>query len=125
MGSEMCIRDRSHSSGQLYRAVDFDDPKSDYRYARRELVLPPVSELMQAEDIMACGMKAGDMLVWTSHTLHSAPGNTLNHRRAAFSVNWLGDDIVFNGKPSLATYSDPSQVVGKSIACSKFPKIRG
>ena len=115
----------SHSSGQLYRAVDFDDPKSDYRYARKELVLPPVSELMQAEDIMACGMKAGDMLVWTSHTLHSAPGNTLNHRRAAFSVNWLGDDIVFNGKPSLATYSDPSQVVGKSIACSKFPKIRG
>ncbi len=64
------------------------------------------------------------MLVWYSYTLHSAPGNRLDRRRAAFSVNWLGDDIVYNDKPSLETYRDSSQVVGQPIICDKFPLVR-
>jgi ectoine hydroxylase-related dioxygenase (phytanoyl-CoA dioxygenase family) len=64
------------------------------------------------------------MLIWKSHTLHSAPGNQLNRRRAAFSVNWIGDDIVYNGKPSLETYRHPNQVVGQPIICEKFPVVR-
>lgn len=65
------------------------------------------------------------MLAWTSYTLHSADGNRLNRRRAAFSVNWLGDDVVFNGTTSLQTYRDPSQVIGESMNCEKFPIVRG
>jgi ectoine hydroxylase-related dioxygenase (phytanoyl-CoA dioxygenase family) len=114
----------SHRAGQLYRAVDFDQPEQDYRHARKELPLPPHDRTQIAEDIMSAAVDAGDMLIWKSYTLHSAPGNSLDRRRAAFSVNWLGDDIVFNGRPSLETYRDPSQKPGQPIHCEKFPLVR-
>ena len=103
----------SHRPGQLYRAVDFDRPEIEYRHARKELPLPPGDGPDWPANILSIAVSAGDILIWKSYTLHSAPGNSLDHRRAAFSVNWLGDDIVYNGKPSLETYRDPSQEMGK------------
>ncbi|MGB1254449.1 MAG: phytanoyl-CoA dioxygenase family protein [Thiolinea sp.] len=114
----------SHRPGHLYRAIDFDNPARDYRHARMELPLPPNAETPVDAEILSTALKAGDMLAWTSYTLHSAPGNHLNRRRAAFSVNWLGDDVVFNGKPSLESYRDPGQIVGQAIICEKFPLVR-
>jgi len=114
----------SHRPAKLYRAVDFDNPENDYRHARKELPLPPTSEKDFPTAILSTALSAGDMLAWKSYTLHSAPGNQLDRRRAAFSVNWLGDDIVFNNKPSLETYRDPSQVAGQAIICNKFPLVR-
>ncbi len=115
----------SHQPGLLYRAVDFDNPENDYRHVRKELPLPPNSDDTDFPvNILSTAVKAGDMLVWASYTLHSAPGNQLDHRRAAFSVNWLGDDIIYNDKPSLETYRDPSQEIGQAIICDKFPLVR-
>ena len=114
----------SHEPVNLYRAVDFDNPENDYRHARKELPLPPNEEQGFPSSILSTAVNPGDMLIWYSYTLHSAPGNKLDRRRAAFSVNWLGDDIVYNGKPSLETYRDPSQVVGQSVVCDKFPLVR-
>lgn len=113
----------SHLPNQLYRAIDFENPTNDYQHARKELPLPPDSGSEETE-ILSTSLKAGDMLAWTSYTLHSADGNKLDRRRAAFSINWLGDDVVFNGKDSLETYRDPSQAIGKPIHCDKFPMIR-
>lgn len=115
----------SHLPGQLFRAIDFENPEQDYRHARKALPLPPDTITPEDPEILATALSAGDMLAWTSYTLHSAPGNTLNQRRAAFSVNWLGDDVVFNGEPSLETYRDPSQVIGQPVFCEKFPLVRG
>ena len=112
----------SHLPNQLYRAIDFENPTKDYLHARKELPLPPEAE--SKTEILTTSLKAGDMLAWTSYTLHSADGNKLDRRRAAFSVNWLGDDVVFNGQDSLETYRDPSQVIGEPIHCEKFPIIR-
>ena len=115
----------SHREGKLYRAVDFDNPANAYRHARKELPLPPRGEAHFSTTILSTAINAGDMLVWYSYTLHSAPGNRLKRRRAAFSVNWLGDDIIYNDQPSLETYRDPSQIVGEPIICDKFPLVRG
>jgi len=115
----------SHLPRLLYRAIDFEKPATDYQYARKELPLPPDNELPTETKILTTSLKAGDMLAWTSYTLHSAAGNRLNRRRAAFSVNWLGDDVVFNGAPSLETYRDPSQIIGEPMDCETFPIVRG
>jgi len=112
----------SHRSRRLFRAVDFDNPEGEYRHARYELPRPPNAEA--GAEILATALSAGDMLVWTSYTVHSAPGNRLDRRRAAFSVNWVGDDVTFNGKPSLDTYRDSTQQVGAPIVCEKFPIVR-
>lgn len=114
----------SHQSATLYRAVDFDNPDQDYRHARSELPMPPKDMHINSQEILATALNAGDMLAWKSYTLHSAPGNRLDRRRAALSVNWLGDDIVYNDKPSLETYRDPSQVIGQPVTCEKFPLMR-
>ena len=111
----------SHNPPQLYRAVDFDNPNTSYRHARSELPLPPT----EADGtIVAAELQPGDMLVWWSHILHCAPGNQLPRRRAAFSVNWLGDDITYNGQPALDTYIDPSLSPGDTVVSQKFPVVR-
>jgi len=114
----------SHQPGMLYRAVDFDNPENDYRHARKELPLPPDGESSGESGILSTAVKAGDMLIWYSYTLHSAPGNQLDRRRAAFSVNWLGDNVVYNDKPSLQTYRDPRLKYGQPMNCDKFPLVR-
>ena len=114
----------SHHPGLLYRAIDFENPGRDYRHARKELPLPPGYALQTEASILSSALRAGDMLIWTSYTLHSAPGNSLDRRRAAFSVNLVGDDVVYNAKPSLETYRDPGLIVGESIICEKFPLLR-
>ena len=114
----------SHLPNQLYRAIDFENPANDYQHARKELPLPPTDKAKLETEILTTSLKAGDMLAWTSYTLHSADGNKLDQRRAAFSVNWLGDDVVFNGQDSLETYRDSSQVIGEPIHCEKFPIVR-
>ncbi len=111
----------SHSPPQLYRAVDFDNPNTSYRHARSELPLPPIDA---DGPIAATELQPGDMLVWWSHMLHCAPGNQLSRRRAAFSVNWLGDDVTYNGQPALDTYIDSSLVPGDPVISEKFPVVR-
>lgn len=113
----------SHRSAPLYRAVNFEEPDTDYKHARKRLPPTPVS-LGADETILSSAMSPGDMLIWKSYTLHSAPGNPLDRRRAAFSVNWLGDDVVYNAKPSLETYRDPGLEVGGPMVCDKFPLVR-
>jgi ectoine hydroxylase-related dioxygenase (phytanoyl-CoA dioxygenase family) len=113
----------SHRAQVLYRAVDFDDPEADYRHARTELSVPPVQT--GDSEILVAPLKAGDMLLWWSYTLHCAPGNRLPSRRAAFSVNWVGDDVVYNAKPALDTYRESSLQIGGPIICDKFPLVRG
>lgn len=113
----------SHHARTLYRAVDFEDPNRAYRHARSELPLPP--DGIEPDAVLVAPLQAGDMLVWWSYTLHSAPGNSQPNRRAAFSVNWAGDDVTYNAKPALDTYLEPSLTVGAPIACEKFPRVRG
>jgi ectoine hydroxylase-related dioxygenase (phytanoyl-CoA dioxygenase family) len=74
--------------------------------------------------ILASAMPPGDTLIWKSYTLQSAPGNRLDRRRAAFSVNWVGDEIVYNAKASLETYRDSTLTIGKPIVCKEFPLVR-
>jgi ectoine hydroxylase-related dioxygenase (phytanoyl-CoA dioxygenase family) len=115
----------SHQPGVLYRAVNFENKDEDYIHVRKER--PPAPDIENAGDIevLSTPMRPGDMLVWNSYTFHSAPGNTLDKRRAAFSVNWLGDDITYDEKPALATYLDPGLKTGDPVISDKFPLVRG
>ena len=114
----------SHKAAILYRAVDFDDADKEYRHARKDLALPPEIDNDPELEILTTAMQPGDLLVWSSYTLHSAAGNRFDKRRAAFSVNWLGDDITYNAAPSLETYRDASLAAGDPIICEKFPLLR-
>ena len=50
-------------------------------------------------------LRAGDCLVFSALTVHGSGGNTtMTHRRAALSTRWLGDDAVWDPRPTTATY---------------------
>ncbi|SVB55845.1 uncharacterized protein METZ01_LOCUS208699, partial [marine metagenome] len=55
---------------------------------------------------------------------HSAPGNALDQRRAAFSINWIGDGVTFHDIPSLQSYRAEGVTEGMPITCEKFPVVR-
>lgn len=112
----------SHRDQTLYRAVNFENPDSEYRHARPEL--PETPQAVGDAPILSSPLQPGDTLVWWSYTLHSAPGNHLDRRRAAFSVNWVGDDVVYNGAAALDTYLDDSLVVDQPIISESFPLVR-
>ena len=116
---------RSHIDYPVHRAVHFS-PGKEYAGLIRERPLPPEFDNLDAADILSCDLSPGDALVWNSRTFHSAPGNTLDCRRAALSLNFCGDDV---------TYFDMSQdpdppvrgenlVDGGSITCESFPQLR-
>lgn len=115
----------SHKPGILYRAVNFDNEGLDYPHVRKARPAKPDIDNDRNAEILSTAMNPGDMLVWNSYTFHCAPGNPLDRRRAAFSVNWLGDDITYDEAPALATYLDPGLKTGDRVISEKFPRVRG
>lgn len=115
----------SHADGIAYRAVNFENAAEEYQHVRRERPPVPSIDANTDAEIISTAMNAGDMLVWNSYTFHSAPGNNLTQRRAAFSVNWAGDDITYDDKPALDTYLNSELKTGDSIISDKFPLVRG
>jgi ectoine hydroxylase-related dioxygenase (phytanoyl-CoA dioxygenase family) len=113
----------SQRGSRLYQAANFSGD-SDYRHLRSDRpIIPDIDNDVSAR-ILAAELKPGDMLVWDSYTFHSAPGNTLNRRRAAFSINWTSDAIRFHDVPCLATYRAAQLTEGSAMTCDKFPLVR-
>lgn len=115
----------SHQARVLYRAVNFEDQDQDYRHVRKERPEPPDIDNDKDAQILNTSMEPGDMLIWNSYTFHCAPGNSLDRRRAAFSVNWLGDDVTYDEMPALETYLDSELATGDRLISQKFPLVRG
>ena len=114
----------SHLSQVLHRAVNFEDVEKEYQHARMERPAVPDIDSIADAQILATEMSPGDMLIWNSHTFHCAPGNRLDRRRAAFSVNWVGDDVTYEEVPALDTYLNSALKTGDCITSDKFPLVR-
>ena len=113
----------SHYPGILYRAVSFD-PDEIYPHAQMERPLPPDADHDPDVQVVSSALSPGDCLVWSSYTLHAAPGNRLEHRRAAYSINLVGDDVTFNDIPSLKTYRGAGQMHGRPLTGAAYPLLR-
>ena len=113
----------SHRQACLFQAANFAGD-SDYQHVQSDHpVIPDIDNDCSAH-ILACELSPGDMLVWDSFTFHSAPGNSLGTRRAAFSINWAADTIRFRDIPSLKSYRSKDISHGDPITCEKFPQVR-
>ena len=113
----------SHAAGIVYQAANFAGD-SNYRHLQSDRPPPPDIDGDKTAEILSTHLAPGDMLIWNSRTFHCAPGNTLDQRRAAFALNWVGDGVTFHDIPSLQTYRDEGIKEGMPIACDKFPVVR-
>ena len=115
----------SHLWGNVYRAVHFA-PDQEYENSMTDRPLAPAIDDDPGAEIVACALEPGDTLVWNSRMFHSAPGNTLDRRRAALSTNWVGDDVTYFDLPqeSDPAYRGENLVDGGPITCESFPQVR-
>lgn len=115
----------SHLSGEVYRSIHFD-PQQSYNEPIEARRLPPDFDADATADIVTCAMSRGDALVWNAHTFHAAPGNHLDRRRAALSLNFLGDDVTYFDMPGDSDPPDRGEglVEGGPVTCASFPLLR-
>jgi len=115
----------SHLPGRVYRAVHFD-PAKEYPGTLKDRALPPDFDNDPEVEILTCEMAPGDALVWNSRTFHSAPGNHLDRRRAALSLNFAGDDVTYFDMPQEPDppFRGEGLVHGGPITCATFPQLR-
>jgi len=118
----------SHHGKETKRATHFN-PDKEYQNLMMERPITPDFDSMAERgecEIVACSMEPGDTVVFNCRTFHSAPGNHLPSRRAAFSTNWVGDDVTYNDIPQ---ETDPKTrgedlIHGAAIECATFPRVR-
>jgi len=115
----------SHVDYPVHKAIHFA-PGQEYKGVIKERPLPPDFDQIAEVEILSCDLNPGDALVWNSRTFHSAPGNSLDRRRAALSLNFCGDDVTYFDMPQ-----DPDPPVrgenlvdGGDITCESFPLLR-
>ena len=115
----------SHRSGEVFRSVHFD-PDRTYEGEMKERRPPPDFDHDGEADIATCAMDRGDALVWSARTFHAAPGNHLDRRRAALSLNFAGDDVTYFDMPGESDPPDRGEglVEGGPIDCDTFPLLR-
>lgn len=115
----------SHINYPVHKAIHFA-PGQEYNGVIKERPIPPDFDNIPEAEILSCDLNPGDALVWNSRMFHSAPGNTLNQRRAALSLNFCGDDVTYFDMPQ-----DPDPPIrgenlvnGGNITCESFPLLR-
>lgn len=127
------VADAAAGASSRSRPASNEAQTSAEEYAARNAALaqsdprPPPPDISNdpSAEIISTHLKPGDLLIWNSFTYHSAPGNSLPRRRAAYNVTWVGDDVLFKDLPCLSVYRSSSCVHGQPINCDKFPMLRG
>ncbi|MDH3731564.1 MAG: phytanoyl-CoA dioxygenase family protein [Acidimicrobiia bacterium] len=91
---------RGSSNWDAYYAPESFDPTEAGWTADFEGEKVPDIDAARADyDIVGFDVEPGDALIFSSWTLHGAPGNSGPNRRAAFSTRWLGDDARWSPHP--------------------------
>ncbi len=62
-------------------------------------VVPDLDAELDQHRVLTFDVEPGDAIAFHYRTLHDAPGNSLETRRRAVSLRWLGDDATFGTRP--------------------------
>jgi ectoine hydroxylase-related dioxygenase (phytanoyl-CoA dioxygenase family) len=114
-GSSLEFLSGSHTDGKYYMPQGFGQGKEEQNSEDGRVAwlgkgkdfdpVPDIEKDRSAYDVIGWDVKAGDALIFSAWTLHSARGNASSeNRRAAISTRWLGDDAIW--QPSEGT--DPT-----------------
>ena len=89
--------------------------------------IPEYHKQAEKYDILAPDMKAGDALLFNAKVMHSSAGNrTPNMRRAAYSIRYIGDDVVWYPRPAFhreALTPEGDLKPGDPFVGKKFPVL--
>jgi ectoine hydroxylase-related dioxygenase (phytanoyl-CoA dioxygenase family) len=124
----------SHKWGKMYAPNSFSkDSGFGEIYAKMGLEpLPEMQPLIEKHEVMHWDVAPGDVILHHPLTLHYAPGNaSKTGRRRGLALRYLGDDVVFDGRPGTFIDNPKIQSIipeitlrdGDPISGKLFPKI--
>ena len=102
----------SHLWDRYFTPKAFTSGGSKWAEANEGDDLPDIEAARDEYDIIGFDVAAGDALVFSAWTVHGSPGNAGDHRRVALSTRWLGDDAVWDPRPS----ADPAVTQADTVA---------
>ncbi len=116
----------SNQTDSIYHPPQFD-PKGEHPNPLGRPKVPDIDDLAAKGEceIVSCVLDPGDTLIFNCRTLHAAPGNHLDIRRAALSTNWTGDDVTYNEIPQEVhlVLRVENLVTGGPLECAIFPRV--
>ncbi len=76
-------------------------------------------------DVVEWAMEPGDAVLFDFRTAHGARGNPAGHRRRAFSIRWLGDDMRYISRPGRTSPPYPGHGMndGERLREDWFPTV--
>ncbi|MDR2856993.1 MAG: phytanoyl-CoA dioxygenase family protein [Novosphingobium sp.] len=101
-------------NGTLYNGAFFD-PEDDTRPVYDEAAMPRLPDVEADRgkwDIMTCGMKRGDVLIFHPSALHGGGASPAGSQRRSLSLRMVGDDVVRVTRPKVAADSPTANNVG-------------
>jgi len=102
----------SHRWDRYFTPKAFTAGGSSWAEANEGDTLPDIEAERDEHDIIGFDVAAGDALVFSAWSVHGSPGNAGDHRRVALSTRWLGDDTVWDPRPS----ADPAVTQADTVA---------
>jgi ectoine hydroxylase-related dioxygenase (phytanoyl-CoA dioxygenase family) len=115
----------SHRWGRRFDPLRTTDARPFFRDSPYEPILDIEGD-RAAYDIVSWDMAPGDCVVFHGLTLHGAGGNPQAETwRRAYSSNWLGDDMVFAGRPgeTRPAFDDCGLTDGDPMDSAYFPRV--
>ncbi|MCB9743972.1 MAG: phytanoyl-CoA dioxygenase family protein [Alphaproteobacteria bacterium] len=114
----------SHRWNRRFHPTDFDTGATRVT-SEDEEALPPVSELVDPEDVFTAEVEPGDVVVFNALTLHRAGGNPRGlTRRRAVVLRLVGPDVRFAPRPrTLPLIWAPLISPGDPLDDALFPKL--
>jgi ectoine hydroxylase-related dioxygenase (phytanoyl-CoA dioxygenase family) len=112
----------SHATGTWYRPRHFGGELA-YPGARGE-PMPDIEATVAREDLLSWAMNPGDCIVFHGMVIHGAGGNhTLNRRRRAVSMRWVGDDVTYDDRPGTYPFDVAGLVAGQPLDDKRYPVV--
>lgn len=93
----------SHAWGKVFQPVAFGKASASDQFLGGNEALDPMPDFdadRERYPVLEWDMEPGDALVFGAETVHgSAPNDDVDHRRAAISVRYVGDDARWDPRP--------------------------
>ena len=113
----------SHKWKKLLRPTKWSNDQPWYQDNNSFMDLPSINEL--EENILIPDLELGDAVLFNFKTVHGSTGNNSTHRRRAFSMRFIGDDVTFfkrNG-PTSPPFDGINLDTGDQMREDWFPRV--
>jgi ectoine hydroxylase-related dioxygenase (phytanoyl-CoA dioxygenase family) len=115
----------SHLWNKKYQPRSFAKSRLDYPTLPGLEEFPDVNANRAAYDIVTWDLEPGDVVAFTSRTLHGAAGNArTDRRRRGFTIRYTGDDITYEPTElTVPVTRNPELSPGDPLDSALFPVV--